>query len=410
MAKQIKLKSLLKEGYAWERKAGKPLPTIQEVMDEFQASQKPEIPPVPVKEADNMSSKFWVVAKDKRGELYVFNDGYYNTKEEAEKAMKTITVPKIVDANTIKVEAVPTSPNYTTLFDNLSESSLEEAMPDATSLDLSKIDNVEVDYDSSDYPDFADAYIINADYNGVPMTDEQLDVLNSGKYGDFIHDEVFNQLNESTKHFKNPVKVAKLSLKETLDLQKTAKIITESQYKKLLKENIEIPKELEKRVFDLVNTSKVNNAIQKTISKMSSKDKEKLQNVIDTVISENSENDFSSFKNVVNNVINAAMSESSIYEGRGVDKDSIDYKMGQIAENLGVAHLMSMGMLPAVTGMISDHLFNTTFVADFANRIGDGSVAAVASVVAGLILGACLWRLGKIMKGEEVTGDTPLFQ
>ena len=32
-----------------------------------------------------MSSKFWVVAKDKRGELYVFNDGYYNTKEEAEK-------------------------------------------------------------------------------------------------------------------------------------------------------------------------------------------------------------------------------------------------------------------------------------------------------------------------------------
>ena len=237
MAKQIKLKSLLKEGYAWERKAGKPLPTIQEVMDEFQASQKPEIPAVPVKEADNMSSKYWVVAKDKRGELYVFNDGYYNTKEEAEKAMKTITVPKIVDANTIKVEAVPTSPNYTTLFDNLSESSLEEAMPSATSLDLSKIDNVEVDYDGSDYPDFADAYIINADYDGVPMTDEQLDVLNSGKYGDFIHDAVFNQLNESTKHFKNPVKVAKLSLKETLDLQKTAKIITESQYKKLLKDN-----------------------------------------------------------------------------------------------------------------------------------------------------------------------------
>ena len=46
MSKTIKLKSLLKEGYAWERKAGKSLPTIKEVMDEFQATQKE-----PVKEA-----------------------------------------------------------------------------------------------------------------------------------------------------------------------------------------------------------------------------------------------------------------------------------------------------------------------------------------------------------------------
>lgn len=164
MAKSIKLKSLLKEGFAWERKPGKPLPTIQEVMDEFQASQKSKIPAVPVK----------------------------------------------------------------------------EAIPSATSLDLRKIDNVEVDYDSSDYPDFADAYVISADYDGKEMTPEQLEILNNGNYADFIHNEVFNQLYEgakqSTKHFKNPVKVSKLSLKETLDLQRTARIITESQYKKLLKE------------------------------------------------------------------------------------------------------------------------------------------------------------------------------
>jgi hypothetical protein len=47
MSKTIKLKSLLKEGYAWERKAGKPLPTIKEVMDEFQATKEKE----PIKEA-----------------------------------------------------------------------------------------------------------------------------------------------------------------------------------------------------------------------------------------------------------------------------------------------------------------------------------------------------------------------
>ena len=44
MSKQIKLKSLLKEGYAWERKPGKPLPTIQEVMDEYESKQEKETP------------------------------------------------------------------------------------------------------------------------------------------------------------------------------------------------------------------------------------------------------------------------------------------------------------------------------------------------------------------------------
>jgi hypothetical protein len=44
MSKQIKLKSLLKEGFAWERKPGKSLPTIQEVMDEYEAKQSKEAP------------------------------------------------------------------------------------------------------------------------------------------------------------------------------------------------------------------------------------------------------------------------------------------------------------------------------------------------------------------------------
>jgi hypothetical protein len=54
-------------------------------------------------------------------------------------------------------------------------------------LDYKKITNVEVDgVDMSDYPDFSDAYISNADYDGVPMTDEQLDELNEN--GDFVYE------------------------------------------------------------------------------------------------------------------------------------------------------------------------------------------------------------------------------
>ena len=55
------------------------------------------------------------------------------------------------------------------------------------------IDNIEVDgIDTNDYPDFCDAFISSADYNGVEMTDEQLEALNEDY--DFVHDCVYNQL------------------------------------------------------------------------------------------------------------------------------------------------------------------------------------------------------------------------
>ena len=60
-------------------------------------------------------------------------------------------------------------------------------------LDYSKIDNVEVDgIDYADYPDFCDAYIASADYDGREMTDEELDVLNDDS--DFVYSAVENHL------------------------------------------------------------------------------------------------------------------------------------------------------------------------------------------------------------------------
>lgn len=60
-------------------------------------------------------------------------------------------------------------------------------------MDYKKIDNVEVDgIDTKDYPDFCDAYIESADYDGVPMTDEQLEEINNDR--DFILDKVYEHL------------------------------------------------------------------------------------------------------------------------------------------------------------------------------------------------------------------------
>ena len=60
--------------------------------------------------------------------------------------------------------------------------------------DLSLIDNIELDgIDTKDYPDFCDAFISAADYDGREMTKEELDALNS-EYPEFVYDEVINSL------------------------------------------------------------------------------------------------------------------------------------------------------------------------------------------------------------------------
>jgi hypothetical protein len=55
------------------------------------------------------------------------------------------------------------------------------------------IDNIEVDgIDTSDYPDLTDSFIAAADYDGVPMTDEQLEEINEDY--DFVYEQVLKYL------------------------------------------------------------------------------------------------------------------------------------------------------------------------------------------------------------------------
>ena len=61
-------------------------------------------------------------------------------------------------------------------------------------IDFSLIDNVVVNgIDYKDYPDFCDAYISEADYDGNPMSDEMLDDLNTD-YRDFVYEKVYSHL------------------------------------------------------------------------------------------------------------------------------------------------------------------------------------------------------------------------
>ena len=61
-------------------------------------------------------------------------------------------------------------------------------------LDLNKVDNLEFDgIDFADYPDFVDALLVTADYDGKEMTEEQIDYLND-EYSDWVYEEVYNSI------------------------------------------------------------------------------------------------------------------------------------------------------------------------------------------------------------------------
>ena len=58
-------------------------------------------------------------------------------------------------------------------------------------IDLTKVTDIILDgVDMKDYPDFCDAFILSADYDGKEMTYEQLDELN--KESEFVHHQVMS--------------------------------------------------------------------------------------------------------------------------------------------------------------------------------------------------------------------------
>lgn len=60
-------------------------------------------------------------------------------------------------------------------------------------LDYSKIEDIEVDgIDRRDYPDFCDAFIMRAIYDGREMTEDEINSLNEDK--DFVYEQVIKRI------------------------------------------------------------------------------------------------------------------------------------------------------------------------------------------------------------------------
>ena len=61
-------------------------------------------------------------------------------------------------------------------------------------IDLSKLENIELDgIDHRDYPDYVDAFISSATYEGKELTDQELDYINDNER-DFVYELVIDYI------------------------------------------------------------------------------------------------------------------------------------------------------------------------------------------------------------------------
>jgi hypothetical protein len=61
-------------------------------------------------------------------------------------------------------------------------------------LDYKKVGNIEFDgIDHKDYPDYCNAYILSAEYNGEQMTEQQIEELNEDL--DFVYEKLLKVIN-----------------------------------------------------------------------------------------------------------------------------------------------------------------------------------------------------------------------
>ena len=184
--------------------------------------------------------------------------------------------------------------------------------------------------------------------------------------------------------------------KELLRMQMLAGVITESQYKAKLNESLE---DLEKKVFNFFNSPKVNALVSKMSNQLDDKEKTKILSITGGV-KEATSDDFSQFKNVIDK-ITKNLDEIQSPFSKDFTPNELDKAVGKVLAGVGSLNILSMGMLPALTGMAIDSLGGTDFVNTLAQAIGSGSGAMVLSVIAGLLGGGLLWALGKKLQGSK---------
>jgi hypothetical protein len=215
----------------------------------------------------------------------------------------------------------------------------------------------------------------------------------------------------------------KLINESTLRTQKLAGIISENQYNEGMEANRAV-EELKAQAFELANSAEMDDLVDNILAKASPEDLEAMQVAMQDIASETGMmnegvGDFSSFSKVVDLSIDAAGDGVMEEEDLGRDwvgnpitekKSELSKKIGAVLDKIGTFNIMSMGFLPSLTALGLDSFAGTDILNTAAQAVGGGGVAAVLSVIAGLVGGSFLWKLGKKLQGVKVGDHTTIAE
>ena len=247
------------------------------------------------------------------------------------------------------------------------------------------------------------------------VTDEPVeDTVDEGSYYDEAESDDAAHIDALEKDMEDDAMNNEVALNESfLKMQKLAGVITESQYnekKRLIENEVTnnpVVQKLEKKAFDFFNQPQVTTILKKELNKLSPEKKAELAK---TVMQEGEGNDFNSFKATVDKVMDDASLTEDLHDflrqkvggyKKGEAPDDLDYVVGKVLKTTGAINLMSMGFLPMLTAMAIDTFGGTDIVNTVAQAIGDGQVTGALSIIAGLIGGGILWKIGDILTDEK---------
>lgn len=170
--------------------------------------------------------------------------------------------------------------------------------------------------------------------------------------------------------------------------------------------NNPIIQNLEKKAFSFFNNPKVTALLTKELEKLSPKQKEELSK---KALEENVGNDFGSFKSVIEKALQKTDLNEDMHDTirgaagykPGEEPSSLDKKVGKAIAEFGQFNLAAMGSLPALSAMALDYFGGTDILETISSAVGSGDAAAALSIVAGLIGGGILWKLGNILQNKK---------
>jgi len=186
-------------------------------------------------------------------------------------------------------------------------------------------------------------------------------------------------------------------MENTFDLKKFLVENKLTSNSRLLKEEMS-KEELQKKLFDIINSDKVQAILTKAVEKLTPDQKQALLDKTQT-LAEGSFDSFEKFKEFTEKGLEVVEKEGEINEENmlQIGVDALTQVVGMALRGLGIASIMSMGFLPGIVSAVLDAFAGTDIIATASAAVGSGSAAAALSVVGGLVGGAIAYGLGYVV-------------